>query len=185
MLLVLLVSWLFSSWPRAYLSLLESPASPQKYPYPTPTIRGLLLAYTNFDIGIWPAVVCLAGFLIAIWRQHHSLDMSTIATLSLLVGLPTAPFGWSTDQVLLLLPILQIVAWTPRLTLAEKRGVIFSLILIYLYALWFWLMNYQEVAFIALPLAIGLLWVYAYRKGADGRRMISDVAAGSASVTRL
>lgn len=177
MLLVLLVSWLFPSWPGAYLSLLEISASPQNYPYITPTIRGLLLAYTNFDIGIWPAVVCLAIFLIVTSLRGYSLDLPTIASLSFLVGLPTAPFGWSTDQVLLLLPVLQIVAWTPRLTSAEKRVVMFSLILIYSYALWFWVVSYQEVAFLVLPLAIGLLWGYAYRKALGGGRTVSDVAA--------
>lgn len=179
MLLVLLVSWLFPSWPGAYLSLLEIPASPQNYPYITPTIRGLLLAYTDFDIGVWPAVACLAIFLIVTPLRGHSLNLPTIASLSFLVGLPTAPFGWSTDQVLLLLPVLQIVAWTPRLTLAEKRVVIFSLILIYSYALWFWVVSYQEAAFLVLPLAIGSLWGYAYRKALGGSRRVSDVAAES------
>lgn len=184
MLLVLLVSWLFPSWPGAYRSLLEIPASPQNYPYTTPTIRGLLLAYTNFDIGAWLAVVCLAIFLIVTSLRGHSLNLPTIASLSFLVGLPTAPFGWSTDQVLLLLPVLQIVAWTSRLTLAEKRVVMFSLILIYIYALWFWVVNYQEVAFLVLPLAIGLLWGYAYRKVLGRGRTVSDVAAESRSAAQ-
>jgi len=181
MLLILLVSWLFPSWPRAYLSLFETPLSPQNYPRITPTFRGLLLAYANFDIGVWPAAVCLGIFLIVTLLRGNSLNLPTIASLSFLVGLPTAPFGWSTDQVLLLLPIFQIVAWTPRLTPREKRVVIFSLILIYVYALWFWVVNYQEVAFLALPLVVGSLWWYAYRKALGGDRTVNGFTAETRS----
>ncbi len=181
MILVSLASWLFPDWVGAYLSVFDIPASPLRgTSYITPTIRGFLLGETGADIGVWPTVVCLAAFVVFIVRRGHLLDLPSIASLSLLAGLPTAPFGWSSDQILLLVPVLQIVAWMPQMTLVARRIVMSSLILIYGYGLLVWLVNEREVAFLVMPLAIGLLWWYA-RQRVDGASERLGAAAGQPS----
>ena len=181
--LVLLASWLFPHWGEAYLSLFDVPASPLgATAYITPTVRGFLKALANFDIGAWPAVICLTSFLILIPLRGRDLSLATVASLSLLFGLPTAPFGWSTDQILLLLPILQIAAWIPKLTARDRRIAKLSLVFIYAYALCVWLISYRDVTFLALPAMVGLLWAYTYRKvlgtgGATGKPVIEPESA--------
>lgn len=165
-LLVFLASWLFPYWGEAYLSLFDVPASPLgTTAYITPTVRGFTKALANFDVGAWPALICLTSFLILIPLRGRDLSLPTVAGLSFIVGLPTAPFGWSTDQILLLLPILQIAT--------------LSLVFIYAYALCAWLVSYRDVAFLALPVMVGLLWAYTYRKllgtgGATGTAVIES-----------
>lgn len=177
MLLILLVISLLPSSVEAYLSLFEFPASPKNYPVDRPpTIRAFLLARTGFDVGILPAVVCLAAFLSLISIRGRHFDLPTTASLSLIVGLPTAPFGWSFDQILLLLPIFQIIAWIPSMRLAEKGMVMLSLTLIYSYALLVWLVTYREVAFLVVAPMVGLVWWYARRKALDRSRMMGEVA---------
>lgn len=182
--LVLLVTVLFPAWPEAYLSLFQVAASPlEPARYVTPTFRGFLLAHTNFDIGAGLAVVCLGSFLAFIALRAHDLSLPTVASLSWIVGLPTAPFGWSTDQIVLLLPIVQILSWMPDLTTRQRRIGTLALVFVYAYALWMWLASYRDAAFLAVPPMIGILWGYTHwtvsgkpRPQAPGRPESADAA---------
>ncbi len=171
MVLLLLATWLAPDWGQTYITLLNVPASPLRTTsYITPTIRGLVLALTGFDSGGWLAVVSLVIFVALITLRGRNLDVPTIASLSVIVGLPTAPFGWSTDQILLLLPILQIIASMRTMERAHKCVIASSLALVYAYALWVWVVCYRDVAFVILPPAIGLVWWYArWRVPNEGR----------------
>ncbi len=159
--LVFVVTLLFPAWPEAYLSLFQVAASPlEPARYITPTFRGFLLAHINFDIGAGLVVVCLASFLILIALRGRDLSLPTVASLSWIVGLPTAPFGWSTDQIVLLLPIVQIVTWMPEVTPRQRRMGTLALAFVYAYAFWMWFVSYRDVAFLAVPPMIGILWGY-------------------------
>lgn len=162
--LLVVATVLYPGWIGEYLNLISVEAQQGSHPAQKATLAGTVAAYVDAPLARYLSALVLALFLFLYWRLRKRVDLASWLSLALIVGLPTAPFGWSTDQVLLLLPVLQIVAWTLGLTPTEKGVVISSLILIYGYALWFWVVSYQEVAFLALPLAIGLLWGYAYRK---------------------
>jgi len=162
--LLVVATVLYPGWIGEYLNLISVEAQQGSHPAQRATLAGTVAAYVDAPLARYLSALVLALFLFLYWRLRKRVDLASWLSLALIVGLPTGPFGWSTDQVLLLLPVLQIVAWTLGLTPTEKGVVISSLILIYGYALWFWVVSYQEVAFLALPLAIGLLWGYAYRK---------------------
>jgi hypothetical protein len=162
-LLLLVVTCICPSWGQTYFSLLRVSASPLTAElYTTPTIRGILLAGRGVDIGAWGALACLVVFMTLIALRGRSLDLPTVVSVSIITGLPTAPFGWSTDQILLLLPLLQIAGWLPSMPPKRKRTVAFSLILLYTYAMWVWLVRYHDWAFFILPPAVGLLWGFSY-----------------------
>lgn len=180
MVLLLLATWLAPDWGQTYITLLNVPASPLRTTaYITPTIRGLVLALTGFDSGSWLAVVSLVIFIALVTLRGRNLDVPTIASLSVILGLPTAPFGWSTDQILLLLPILQIIASMRTMERAHKCVIASSLALVYAYALWVWVVCYRDVAFVILPPAIGLVWWYALWRVPDEGRNRGQVLSES------
>jgi hypothetical protein len=144
----------------------------------TPTVRGLLRAGIGLDIGIWPSVVCLAVFLVLLWLRGSELSLSAIVGISLIIGLPTAPFGWSTDQVVLIIPILQSVIWSLDLPVPQRRTVAASLLLIYAYAILVWLVSYRDVAFVVVPPMIGLVWGFTYSKASPGSLTTARIHSG-------
>jgi hypothetical protein len=160
--LLLVATCFCPRWAAACLALFDVPASPlDAAMYTTPTARGVLRASLGVDVGIWPSLACLALFLVLIWLRGQQMSLSDIASLSLLLGLPTAPFGWSTDQVVLLIPLLQTVLWSLDSLPVHRRIVGISLLLTYAYAAFVWLVSYRDVAFAAVPPMIGFLWGYA------------------------
>ena len=184
--LLFLASCLYPHWLETYFRLFDVPASPfLSTQYTTPTARGLVWASLGLDIGPWLSVICLVVFLILIWLRRRSVTLPTIASLSLIVGLPTSTFGWSTDQVVLLLPIVQALSWTRNLTSNERWIAALSLLLSYTYALCVWLVGYRDVAFLAVPLMIGLLWGYVYWTALPGARMTGKILLGAQQSTKL
>jgi hypothetical protein len=159
--LLVVATCLHPGWAEAYLVLFDVVASPLgATTYTTPTVRGVLGACLGIDIGIWPSLACLVIFLVFVWLRGRRTDLADVASLSLLLGLPTAPFGWSTDQVVLLVPVLQAVLWSLDSLAVHRRTVVLSLLLTYAYAALVWLVSYRDVAFAAVPPMIGLLWGY-------------------------
>lgn len=178
-LLVVVATCLFPQWVEAYLHLFDVAASPLGTTgYMTPTVRGLLRAGAGLDIGIWPSVVCLAVFLVLLWLRGREFSLSAIVGVSLIIGLPTAPFGWSTDQVVLIIPILQSVIWSLDLPVPQRRAVAASLLLIYAYAILVWLVSYRDVAFVVVPPMIGLVWGYTYSKASPGSLTTIGIRSG-------
>jgi len=167
--LLVVATCLYPRWAVAYLVLFDVAASPLgATTYATPTARGVLRACLGVDIGIWPSVACLAIFLVLVWLRGRQTDLPDLASLSLLLGLPTAPFGWSTDQVVLLIPVLQAVQWSLDSLAVQRRTVVVSLLLTYIFAAFVWLVSYRDVAFAAVPPMIGLLWWYARGRASPG-----------------
>ena len=177
--LLSLASCLYPHWLDAYSRLFDVPASPLlSTQYATPTVRGLVWTALGLDIGPWLSVICLAGFLILIWLRRRDLTLTVTASLSLIVGLPTSAFGWSTDQVLLLIPIVQALSWTRNLASKGRWVAALSLLLTYAYALSAWLVSYRDIAFLAVPPMVGLLWGYVYRAALPGTRMTDKIPLG-------
>jgi hypothetical protein len=146
---------------------------------PSVLLIGLLRRRWRIIIGFSACLtilVLLASWLYPYWGEAY---------LSLF-DVPASPLGataYITPTVRgFLNPILQIAAWMPKLTAREKRIARLSLVFIYAYALWIWLVSYRDVAFLALPVMVGLLWAYTYRKvlgtgGATGKPVIEPESA--------
>jgi hypothetical protein len=80
----------------------------------TPTIGGGLrfaFGYEHFWLQFLPP---LAGALWFLWHwrcQHQTWRWAEQMPLLLVVALASTPYGWEYDQVVLLLPILQVAIW--------------------------------------------------------------------------
>lgn len=150
-------------WPLYYWTLMAKEATVTSYPLQVATLRGVLNAYHGLDIGKYLWLAILACFPLVYVRCVHRGKRPSLAPwlgLACWISLPTAPFGWSTDQVLLLVPIFQIVGWTMRSQWVNKKVVALVLASTYGYTLFFWVRRYEEIAFLVLPFAIGALHLY-------------------------
>jgi hypothetical protein len=157
-------SYLYPGWLQSYLHLFTISASPLlSSQYATPTVRGLLRVSLGLDIGPWLSGVCLIGFLTLVWARRHYISLPVVVSLSLIIGLPTSPFGWSTDQVVLLIPIILALSWIRELPSRPKWVAAAALFVTYAYALVAWLVRYRDISFLPVPLAVGLIWGYVYR----------------------
>lgn len=175
-LLLCVSSYLYPHWPQSYFALFGVPASPSLgTPRATPNARGLVRHCLGLDVGVWLSAVCLAGFIILIWSRRSELTLPEIVSLSLIVGLPTSAFGWSTDQVLLLIPIVVALSRMRTLRFRDKSITALLLLLTYAYALGAWLVGCRELAFLPLPLMVGVLWAYVHRKALPRERMASKI----------
>jgi len=184
--LVSLASCLYPQWLETYSRLFDLPAYPLlSTQYATPTVRGLVWTSLGVDIGPWLSVICLVTFLALIWSRRGELTIPVIVSLTLIVGLPTSPFGWSTDQVLLLVPVVLALSRIGELPTKAQWIAALSLLLTYTYALYAWLVNYRDIAFVIVPLMVGLLWAYVYRTALRGAQMTSKIPPGGQRPTEL
>lgn len=153
-------------WPLYYAALITKEATATSYPLQVATLRGVLNAYHGLDIGKYLWLAILTGFSLIYIRSVRRGERPSLAPwlgLACWIALPTVPFGWSTDQVLLLIPIFQIVGWTMRNHIVNKKVVALLLALTYSYAFFFWVRSYEEIAFLLLPFAIEALHLYLLR----------------------
>lgn len=180
-LLVLLsiASYLSPTWLQSHSALFSVPASPSLGSQrAAPTARGLVRLSLGLDIGLWLSAACLAGFLTFVGSRRRELTLPVPVGVSSIAGLPTSPFGWSTDQVLLLIPIVVALAWTRTLPAQDRWIAALVLLLTYAYALGAWLVSDREIVSLPVPLMVGLLWAYVRRNALPGARMISKILPG-------
>jgi len=87
----------------------------------TPTIGGLLSSWGLPDFTRYLMILFLPlPFILA--KYQASIKMELAVALLTLITVPTTFFGWSFDQVILLIPIAQVFAW---MTLAKNKTINF------------------------------------------------------------
>ena len=87
----------------------------------TPTIGGLLSSWGLPDIMRYMIILFLPlPFILA--RYQASIKMELAVALLTLITVPTTFFGWSFDQVILLIPIAQVFTW---MTGSKKKTINF------------------------------------------------------------
>ena len=104
--------------------------------YATPTIGGILRGLAGIQTSqvqyLAPAVTGLlaTGYL---WRAKPSIAWKRAISPILLLSLATAPFGWTHDQIVLLVPYLQLIAWLRHESTfkATERAVVISGLALY------------------------------------------------------
>ena len=97
------------------------------------------------------------------WRYGRYMDFPDLLNWSLICSLFTTPFGWASDQLVLIVPMLYIIARALSKPLLQRLLVFAAIGLIFAYSWWFWLVNYQELPNLAVPLAVAILYGYASR----------------------
>jgi len=83
--------------------------------YETPTfgtlLRHFIFNWNNFSVQYFAPVVGGVWFLFY-WKKHHKMwDWLQQIPIILLVSIITAAYGWSHDQVILIIPIVQAFIW--------------------------------------------------------------------------
>lgn len=123
---------LFPNWLPFYLaSILGSPP----LDWFTPTIGGAI-SYSHGATLPWAKLLWVAFLpvvLIPLYRREE-IDWPAFTSLLLLLTLPTTTFAWGIDQVILVVPLLQIVAWLVSSRLCSKAGAIIVSALFICYA---------------------------------------------------
>lgn len=113
-----LLGWIVSTdWVPQYLSILGSKFN-DYYGY-TPTIWGLVFYLTGFrytlatSLGITFSVIIILAVLSFIWKDR-SISPAVAIGMAIPIGLMITPYLWPYDQVLLLLPIVQLMVFLQK-----------------------------------------------------------------------
>jgi hypothetical protein len=156
-----LATHLYPAWPTSYLRLLQSQFSPAVHGYLTPTVSSLLAVCLHTDLGryLWLPILPLAMYLY--WRHGQRVGDRALLSWGLFGSLLTTPFGWASDQVVLLGPLVEVVARAMGLSPSRRWMVFGAMGLVFLFAWWFWVGNYQELPNLAVVPAIGSLYAYS------------------------
>jgi hypothetical protein len=114
--LLIILTTLFPSWPRAYYAILNSPPTN----WVTPTLGGLMVIVRGENWTRFLGLVFLPGAVVLWWKTRHcSPELITAGLLP--ISLALAVFGWSYDQILLLLPIIATVVSLVRRELPTRE----------------------------------------------------------------
>ncbi|MBI4790108.1 MAG: DUF2029 domain-containing protein [Chloroflexi bacterium] len=148
----------------------------------TPTVGGIAQLVFGLTWAKWLGLVILP---LVIWRftsQAIPSSWRTWVDITLLLGIPTAPFGWSYDQVLLLIPILRVATWLCDGELAKRETILIGVLLIAANALAFYerTLTPSEVYFFWVPWLVAIVYGYVARR-VTRVHSISDDAVASAS----
>ncbi len=120
------------SWIQDYVGALRSPP----LYWATPTIGGVLreLLHVPWQESQYLAPAVAAGAVILyLFLRRPSLDWKRAASPLILFSVIAAPFGWSYDQIVLLVPYLQMLVWVAHSESYSRldRGVILSGLVLY------------------------------------------------------
>jgi hypothetical protein len=131
----------------------------------TPTLGGALAALFGWH---WAKAMGLFLLPVAIylwWRGRERTTMADLVDVTLIVSIITAPFGWSYDYVVLLLPLLRLAVW---LVEGEIERLV-ALVLVASYMAGIGYSYYQriftagELYFFWMPLLVAALYFVARR----------------------
>jgi hypothetical protein len=146
-----------------------------------PTLGGVLDAALQWQWSKGMGAVVLPLMILIWWHYRSHWDVRTLFDLTLLVSVITAPFGWSYDFVVLLVPLTSVIVWIVENRLSRPNAVLLILVLIGMNAAMFYERLYlcNEVYFFWVPLVIAGVYIYGARGTAP--RQTIRVQAGSAA----
>lgn len=128
------------------------------------TIGGVVRAYGNTDALRWIGVAALP---VLPWLAR-AIDRDGIWTgvnAALLIALPSAPYGWNYDQIVLIPAIVQAALWLRDSRGRRRAWLIAALATIYA-ALWAMrLRGAGEMLYVWVPLVIGAWYATVHRRG--------------------
>jgi hypothetical protein len=169
-------------WPQWLAGYRTAMAEPPLYWNP-PTLGGVLRLWAP-NQSAWlqflPAVVAGLSLLAYLSIKRPSLDWRTAAGPVLLASVPTAAYGWSFDQIVLLVPLLEVLRWVAdeRIRGARPRalviGALGALAIAMLVQAW---RVREEHFFFWGPLALAAIYLYAWLRRQPARDLnLSDTA---------
>ncbi len=150
----------------------------------TPTLGGFLELVFGWRWSKLMGLVVLPLALIAWWQRRGRLDVLATANVTLILSVPTAPFGWGYDALVLVLPILQVFAWVfdGRLERRESAAVVALIAAADIVSYRLRLVVLNEVYYFWLPLVVAGLYGWAAMRK-NGRAERTDTAVSAAAGT--
>lgn len=132
-----------------------------------PTMGGAIQAYTGSNLGKYLALIVLPITVLIWWVRFRDAEMQTVVTTATVLSLITAPFGWSYDLVLLLIPIIQLVAFSLERESNSYETILVLLLLLFMDVITFYLRLHvnSEVFFFWVAPLIGILYLWMLTRG--------------------
>lgn len=100
------------------------------------------------------------------YRYGNRITLAELVDISILVSVITAPFGWSYDFVVLLLPLVRIWLWVIEGALSKLESAAIVVLLVTMYLLFFRqrLQTQDELNYFWVPLMIAVLYGWVWHR---------------------
>lgn len=162
---LVVLTLLWPGWWSGYLAALEQPPLYWKAPVAGTLLRLLFgpeLRWLQFA----PTVLALSALLVWLLHRRPTLRWSEVMAPLLLLSVPTAPYGWSFDQLVLLVPQLQLVSLAVAGARDRRRLVVLVALGVILAAqVTLSSLRQEELFQLWMPWALGALFLWARRSG--------------------
>ncbi len=137
--------------------------------YQTPTLGAVLAALAGWNGFKLIGIAILPLVIVVWWRAGSRWDFRTWIDATLIVSVITAPFGWSYDFVVLLVPLSRVMVWIAerKFKRADALAIVVSLLIVD------GLMYYQRVvgslesSFFWVPLVLAAVYAYAWARRSE------------------
>lgn len=149
------------SWPISFWNLVISGMSTIRE---TPTLSGLLAYTTRMSWGKWIWVLCLL-LTINLWSiRQKTWNEKLMIDASLIIGLLISPIGWGYDQVVLSIPIVNMLKIIFTYKETKTRSIFFVVFLFAIYIITYVMRVYSfnEMWFFLVPILLGGLYYYIF-----------------------
>lgn len=132
--------------------------------YETPTFGGIVADLTGWTVFKLIGIILLPLALLAWLREGSRLDPRTMVDVTLLASVITAPFGWSYDFVILLIPLLRIVVWMAEGLLPRAQVILLAIVLVGADAFSYYerFASPSEIYFSWIPWLIAVTYAFAW-----------------------
>lgn len=153
----------YPAWPIRFWQLVTAGMNTVRE---TPTIPGLLVVAGESVWGKWIWLLALLLATVIWWKRGENWDRRTLIDVSILAGILVSPIGWSYDQVMLLFPLLRVLGWMVNGSLPRRDAIAIVVVIIVANAITFYqrILTPSEVWFLWVPLAVSVVYVFAWRR---------------------
>lgn len=176
------------------LALLQRPSFVGEYA--AAMASGNLLGYASPTIGAWVAgglgwgwarlmgIVILPLAALVWWHSGSRWRMRTVVDATLLLSVVAAPFAWSYDFVVLLVPLLTVFAWIADglVSRVESAAIVGALVAADLVSFVQRTLPLDEAYFVWLPLVVAIVYIFAANRASRNASSLArngaELAAG-------
>jgi hypothetical protein len=135
--------------------------------YAPPTLSSMISLWSGWPWFKFVSVLILLASSLGWWFywRGKDVDLVSIASVTLLVSVITAPYGWSFDVVILLIPLIQCFIWILEKQIPLKVTVLVSLVYILANGtvLYQRTLGVGEEAYFWFPLVLAGLYIWCWK----------------------
>ena len=133
----------------------------------TATLTSYLHAITGWQLWRFAGILLLPLILWFWFQERLKWSLIDWVDWTILLSLITAPFGWSYDQIVLILPMIRICLWLVKGEASRLERLVVFALLVALYAINFYLrvITINEMLYFWTPLAVAGIYAYCWLRG--------------------